>query len=413
MNSTIRSKWQEIVGLTVLAGVAGVTAFAVFGNNAEDGLQFAIMDFSREVLLEETPTTSANASIGDLNGDGYLDIVLIRGRHWPVANRILLGDGSGNFNNSVDLGDVEDRSYTGALADLDIDGDLDIVVSNDRPDPKYVYLNDGGGNFSISSTFGHADWNTRNISLADINYDKLPDVIVANRGPFDAPSPNYVCLNLGGGRFEAQCRPFSEESATTITSFDVNGDTLVDFVVPSRDGAQSHVYLSRSRNSIQLDAIAFGPPNAAIRAAEVADFDCDGLMDIVAIHTGNSEGGDGVVERGRIHRGTTIYFGLDDGGYSDAMVVIDSPKVPYALAIEDLNQDGAMDIIVGHVEASTSVLINTGRERQFLTIQLGDNEGATYGFDTADLDEDGQLDIVVAKSGARSRIFFGSRASTD
>jgi len=371
------------------------------------------MEFNRVLLLDEKPTTSANASIGDLNGDGFLDIVLINGRHWPVANRILLGDGSGTFNSAADLSYVEDRSYTGALADLDNDGDLDIVVSNDSPDPKYIYLNDGGGDFSISGTFGQADWNTRNISLVDVNYDKLPDIVVANRGPLGGPSPNYICRNLGGGKFEGKCRQFSTESATTITSFDVNGDALYDFVVPSRDGAQSHVYISRSRNHIDLEPVAFGPPDAAIRAAQVADFDCDGIMDIVAIHTGNSEGGDGVVDRGRIYRGTTIYYGLRDGGYSEAVVIIDSSEMPYALAVEDLNQDGAMDVIVGHVEASTSLLINTGKGKHFVTIQLDDNEGATYGFDTGDLDQDGQLDIVVAKSGARNRIFFGSHASND
>lgn len=407
LNSAAVSKWKVIVGFAALAGTPCVSLSSECKNNAEDGHRVALPSFNRVVLLEETATTSANASIGDLNGDGNLDIVLIKGRHWPAANRILFGDGYGNFTNASDLGDVADRSYTGALADLDIDGDLDIVVSNDSPDPKYVYLNDGSGHFSMSSTFGEADWNTRNISLVDANDDRLPDIVVANRGPLDGPSPNYICLNLGEGKFENRCRRLSDESATTITPADVNGDSLHDFVVPSRDGGQSHVYLSKSSTGIDLEPIAFGPPDAAIRATEVADFDCDGIMDIVAIHTRNAEGGDGNVERRQISRGTAIYYGLADGGYSEAVTIIQSPEMPYALAVEDLNQDGAMDIIVGHVEASTSILINTAKDKKFLTIQLGDIDGATYGFDTADLDEDGHIDIVVAKSGALNRIFFG------
>ena len=70
-----------------------------------------------------------------------------------------------------------------------------------------------------------------------------------------------------------------------------------------------------------------------------------------------------------------------------------------------------MGVIVGHVEASTAVLLNAGGTGQFSAIQLDDNDGTAYGFDTADLDGDGQLDIVIAKSGARNRIIFGSRAS--
>jgi hypothetical protein len=49
------------------------------------------------VQLETVSETSANASIGDLNGDGFLDIVLAKGRHWPVPSRIFFGDGKGHF----------------------------------------------------------------------------------------------------------------------------------------------------------------------------------------------------------------------------------------------------------------------------------------------------------------------------
>ena len=47
--------------------------------------------FDRVFLLEQTSETSANVSIGDLNGDGYPDIVLAKGRHWPLRIRHSLG----------------------------------------------------------------------------------------------------------------------------------------------------------------------------------------------------------------------------------------------------------------------------------------------------------------------------------
>src|SRR5271167_3364217 len=46
------------------------------------------------VPLETVSETSSNASIGDLNGDGFFDIVLAKGRHWPVPSRIFFGDGT-------------------------------------------------------------------------------------------------------------------------------------------------------------------------------------------------------------------------------------------------------------------------------------------------------------------------------
>src|SRR3954469_19242271 len=59
--------------------------------------------FTRVLLLEKTSETSANVSIGDLNGDGFPDLVLAKGRHWPLIDRVLLNDGHGSFTTAHDL----------------------------------------------------------------------------------------------------------------------------------------------------------------------------------------------------------------------------------------------------------------------------------------------------------------------
>jgi hypothetical protein len=359
---------------------------------AADGLPAdTFPTFDRVLLLEQTSETSANASIGDVDGDGRLDIVLVKGRHWPLVDRVLLGDGAGHFKPGYDLGTASDRSYSGRLVDLDRDGDLDVVISNDEPDPKLVYLNDGKGHFRVGSTFGRPEWPTRNATVADINGDGLPDIVVANRG--DKEGANYSCLNRGAGRFDGDCIAFSREPATTITAADFNRDGLIDLAVPHRDGGQSRVYLAGPNGTFDASrTVAFGPPSATIRMTEAADLDGDGLLDLVAIDE---------------NVGTMIYFGQRNGTFSEAVRVSDAKPAPYALAVADVNGDGKPDIIVGNIEAPSTVHFNDGSGRRFHTVRIGDNKGTVYGFAIADLDRDGVMDIAAARSDAPNVVYFG------
>jgi hypothetical protein len=347
--------------------------------------------FDRAVPLETTSETSANVSIGDVNGDGRLDVVLAKGRHWPLVDRVLLGDGAGHFASGYDLGTASDRSYSGRLIDIDRDGDLDVVISNDAPDPKLVYLNDGKGHFRVGSTFGRPEWETRNATVADIDGDGLADIVVANRS--DKASTNYICLNRGAGHFDANCLGFSHDPATTITAADFNGDGMIDLAVPHRDGGQSRVYLAGPKGHFSAQrTIPFGPPNATIRMGEAADLDGDSLLDLVTID-----------ER----HGTAIYFGRRNATFSARVPVGDSTIAPYALAVADVNGDGKPDIIVGNIEAPSTVHFNDGSGRRFHTIRIGDNKGTVYGFAIADVDRDGAMDIAAARSDAPNVVYFG------
>lgn len=342
--------------------------------------------FERQLALEDSGATSANVSIGDVNADGHLDVLLVKGRHWPLENLVILGDGSGSFRPAYPLGGPADRSYSGVLVDMDRDGDLDVVVSNDDPDANLVHLNDGSGRFAVSSTFGRGKWPTRHVRVADLNGDSLPDVVLANR-----PGPSYICFGVEGGRFEEGCVSFAQGSATTITPADFNKDGAVDLAVPHRDGGQSFIYFNDGKGGFEQRR-PFGPPDAAIRSAEAANLDGDGVLDIVVID-----------ER----TGPAILWGQFDGTFATAEALGTSKATPYALAVADLDRNGRMDIIVGYIESQPIVYFNDG-PATFTPIPFGDDQGVAYGFAVGDLDGDGFLDIAMARSGARNMLYFGA-----
>jgi reactive intermediate/imine deaminase len=347
--------------------------------------------FDRALALEDSGFTSANASVGDVNRDGKLDIVLVKGRHWPLQNLVLPGNGQGAFGRPIPVDTAADRSYSGVLVDLDNDGALDMVVSNDSPDAKKVYRNDGTGRYTLVTTFGKPDWNTRHVAVGDLNGDKIPDMVLANRGGRQ-PTASYLCLGAGGGRVVEPCRAVSTGSASTITLADLSGDGALDLVIPHRDGGQSYVYINDGRGGFPTRR-PFGPEKATIRSAYAADLDGDTIMDLAVI----DELGSAATLRG-----------LPDGTFGPLEPLGPAGSRPYALAVQDVDGNGRPDILVGYTGARSIVFFNDAPGR-FSPVPFGDAKGVVYGFATGDLDQDGVLDLVVARSDAPNMVYFGAR----
>ena len=340
--------------------------------------------FERVLLLETKGETSASVSLGDIDRDGDLDIVLAKGRHWPLHDLILRNNGKGVFQTTT-LRDEPDRTYSLALADLDGDGDLDIVSSNDKPDKKLIYKNDGKGNYKVSSEFGDPNWSTRYVTVADLNGDKRPDILVANRSSNPAnPRPSQVCLNDGNGAFPS-CKPLPTESATIIVAADFDNDGAVDLLIPHRDGGQRLIFWSAATPS------PFGLKPASIRAAAAGDIDGDGKLDIVV---GDEE--------------TGLFYYRNLGARKFAEPIALGPKgvAPYSIAIADMNRDGKLDIVVGNQRAVGSVFFNEAKG--FHQIPWGDGKGTVYGIAIGDLDGDGWPDIAAARSDAPNAVWFST-----
>jgi hypothetical protein len=336
------------------------------------------------VPLETVSETSSNASIGDLNGDGFPDIVLIKGRHWQVPTLIFFGDGKGSFTPGPPLPSRAVKSYSGSLADMTKSGRLDIVLSNDSPDPKLILLNDGKGHFTIGGTYGNPEWPTRNAAVGDLNGDGYPDIVVANRG-----TASYVCWNDGKLHFD--CRPLQDSpSAATVAIADINGDSAKGVVYACRDSCQSLGYLNDGKGNFDRKT-TWGPRKSSTRAMAVGDLNGDGYGDIAACHE---------------DLGCFVYLNDGKGNFGNG-IRFDSPKaVPYSMIMADLNHDGRPEIIVGYVEAPGVVYFNQGMGTKYEPVPFGDGKGTIYGMASGDLNGDGWPDVAVARSDAPSFVMF-------
>lgn len=347
---------------------------------------------SERMTLGTETFRSASVRMGDIDGDGDLDIVAANGRHWPQRNELFVNQGRAKFSVLRPLGTDMRPTYACEFADLDNDGDLDIATGNDMAKGQ-IFLNDGAGNLAEHSEFGDVS-SLRSLMTLDIDRDGDIDLIATCRG-----RPNRVYLNDAHANFrEGPSFGTDNDSTIDVAAGDVNNDGHVDLLLANRDRQPNEILLGN--NSLTFaQRIPFGSGQDQSRSIAVADLNNDGNLDWVV---------------GNIGQTNLIYLGDGMGGVSQTQSLGNAEDQTYALAIADMDNDGLLDIIVGNVDAPGSVSFQRGKDPTsdilvFDDVPFGDSF-ATYGLCVGDLDNDGFADIAVANSGSMNRFFLNRPA---
>jgi hypothetical protein len=121
-------------------------------------------------ISSTNPGNSEGLKLGDVNGDGKVDLVTASSNTLTVQ----FGDGAGNFAAGTDY-PIAYGGYSVTLADLDSDGDLDAF--NDS-----IFWNNGDGTFSAEMSIGS---NGRGYAAGDINGDGILDFVDGRAGGAD------------------------------------------------------------------------------------------------------------------------------------------------------------------------------------------------------------------------------------
>lgn len=108
--------------------------------------QESIYSNKESYTISMEPFLTAGVALGDIDGDGNLDMIEANGRHWPQANYVYFNADNRRLSARYQLEPMERTSYRVRLADLDGDGDLDIIQASDKM-RNQIHLNDGEGKF--------------------------------------------------------------------------------------------------------------------------------------------------------------------------------------------------------------------------------------------------------------------------
>jgi len=213
--------------------VAG--AYVTLGNG--DGT------FQDERAVYSAPSTYAGLVLVDVNKDGRLDIVTSGGGLVSV----LLGNGDGTFPFTGTDFPVASGTLIRALAvgDLNGDGALDVVAPDSEGSTLSVFLGTGDGTLLAAKQFP-CGYNPADIKVADLNLDGLPDIVTTNdSGPGNAGTVAVLAGN-GDGTFVPYVAFGTGIGPQSVSIGDLDGDTLPDLVVANKNDGTVSVLLNTS-----------------------------------------------------------------------------------------------------------------------------------------------------------------------
>jgi signal transduction histidine kinase len=253
------------------------------------------------------------------------------------------------------------RSNAAAFADIDIDGDLDLFVTNEEGSNR-LFENNGTGHFKdITSVSGlESTGGGMCASFADVDNDGYPDLCVS----FWYPSNKIYINESGKGEiFFRDITHLTDLAVATpaksnaVVFADVNNDGFTDLFIANRSIA-NNLYMNDGKGLfIDKTGDFFQPEYLMSNGAVFADFDLDGYQDLYVTNVGEN----------------VLYKNMNGTHFNDVTAVYGAELSGYSTgcATGDVDNDGDPDLYVAnYVNGNSKLFLNNTEKTSFVKLKL-------------------------------------------
>lgn len=321
-----------------------------------------------------TASAPSSVAMGDMNGDGKLDLAVANSSSTSVS--VFMNSGTGNFLAKVDY-TTGSSPIALAMGDLSGDGRPDIAVANATSNTVSVFISSGTGNLAAKVDYTTAT-DPQGVAIADFNSDGKGDIVTSNL----LSASVSVLMNKGDGTFNSKFDYSVGSAPQDVTAGDVDGDGKIDIIAANWSSNSVSVLLNNGNGTFAsaVDYTTTSNPESVV----VADLNADGKLDIAAAGDGGA---------------VSILINNGDGTFA-SKVDYTAGTVPRDIAVGDINGDGKPDLaVVNRDSTNVSVFMNNGNGTFASAVNY--TTGTTpFSLAIGDVNGDGKADMAVAASGS-------------
>jgi hypothetical protein len=278
----------------------------------------------------------------DVNNDGNMDLI---SANWNPSGKgtltVLTNNGDGVFGSNATL-NVDTEPICVAAADINGDGNPDLISLSLNAGTLTVLTNNGSGGFGLNATIPLVSTVNYWVVAADVNDDSKPDLIIANTGGSGSGHTLTILTNNGSGVFRFNATLTTGYGPGSVAAADVNGDGKLD-LISANCIANTLTVLTNNGSGVFGSNATLNVGNGP-HSVVAADIDGDGKLDLISANENAST--------------LTVLTNNGSGGFGPN-TTLNVGIYPFCVVAADVNGDGKPDLVSANMVANTlTVFIN-------------------------------------------------------